>query len=357
MQVFQAWLFHFTVAVSNNWHFFTLVSLVFYGIFQYMLDYSINYDRKSLTNSMATYAIVAGNTFTIIMLSGFIIVVYSILIKKEIIYGFVVALFLGVLQGLLYLFVNTFRFEARKVFPQHFVLPVIKASILVVILCSWVLFGEFASVTSAKLVSFCLIGLSIYLFKEFETRGNAKVVSKNPPQSKPNGLKIPDNPKMSPGGKYQPKYFKGLMYLILATIASAAIALLAKYAVGPLDVNIYLFMFFSNFFCCGGAFYLIYSEKKTNPPERTYNINQAELQPDMIRVFKRGLLLGALNFISYASLLKALSLGDASVIIPMYSLYILMPVFLTIITQKEKLTEKTTVAVVLSILAIVMLKD
>ena len=69
-----------------------------------------------------------------------------------------------------------------------------------------------------------------------------------------------------------------------------------------------------------------------------------------------GLALGVLNLLAYGALLKALSLGNASVVIPIHSLYLVIPILLLAVVDGEKLTEKTTVAIILSVIAIMFLR-
>ena len=101
------------------------------------------------------------------MLCG-VSLLYTVWTEVDFVPGVAEAAFLGLLQGLLFLCVNMFRFRARDVFPQHIVLPITKASILLVIVSSWLLFDELRGVTTAQLGGFILIGLSIYLFRKGE---------------------------------------------------------------------------------------------------------------------------------------------------------------------------------------------
>lgn len=396
MEIIKALYTLFIFTLWENWYYLALISLLSYGIFQYLLDYYVNYNRKSLTSSIATSAIIAGNTFTIVIISSLILAYH--IIEKQIIFGLHIALLLGFIQGILFLLVNTFKFESRKVFPQHVVLPIMKGNILIVIIFSWFFLGEFASVTPSNFVGFFLIGFSIYLFKDFgKNNETSEKLERFPDEVKyPEDLNIKiryDNCKqlliyagimseeeknkllsLSTDDPYKKAiealfsrfrnnnarqtidknstaFSKCVIFLILATIISASISLLAKYAADPFNLNIFLFMLFSNFFSCFVALYVIYSGKNKSAVNKQTNLN-----PDIIRAFKKGLWLGLLNFASYACLLKALSQDDASVIIPIFSLYIVIPILLSTIFQSVKLTEKATVAVVLSILAIIILK-
>jgi len=255
----HAWLFYLNNIVINNWYLFTLSALVLYGVYQYLLDYSVNSNQTALPLSIATPVLVGGCCLTISVVSGLYLFYKSI--TGEILVGLFHAVLLGGLQGVLFLFVNIFRFESRKAFPNHVVLPVTRGSVLIVILASWFLFDELAKVTASKLVGFVLIGLAIYLFKEFDAKGSlvgdAESVHLQQNAGNENAQTVDAR-------------VKAAIYLVLATVVSAATALLSKYAVGPRNLNIWLFMFFSNYFSCIAAIFLIHQQKKNGKKKRSF---------------------------------------------------------------------------------------
>ncbi len=93
------------------------------------------------------------------------------------------------------------------------------------------------------------------------------------------------------------------------------------------------------------------SKVKADPADRKLLTRDAA-----VHLFKRGMVLGLFNLLAFASLLKALSMADASIVIPIYSMYVIIPVLLTTLINGEVLTPKTTVAVVLSVAAIVIMQ-
>ena len=123
MEELYAWLFYLNTAVVNDWYLFTLLALAIYGLYQYLLDYSIDSGSKTLPRSIVTLVLIGGGSLTIIFLSGLYLVVVSLLYERMIT-GIGLAVLLGLLQGLLFLFLHIFRSEARKVFPNHVVLGV-----------------------------------------------------------------------------------------------------------------------------------------------------------------------------------------------------------------------------------------
>ena len=75
---------------------------------------------------------------------------------------------------------------------------------------------------------------------------------------------------------------------------------------------------------------------------------------------KKGLLLGIgaglCNFIGYMMVLKAFSTGQLSVIHPIFSLSILIPIVLSILFLKEKLTPRRGAAILFALLAVISMK-
>ena len=147
------------------------------------------------------------------------------------------------------------------------------------------------------------------------------------------------------------------IYLALATIISAAIALLAKYAVGPSNLDIFLFIFLCNYIICFAAFYLFRrGMKRTDWPQLAEGGGALAIGKEVRKNLLRGVWLGVFNLVAFACLLNALSLSDASVIIPIYSLYIVIPVLFAAVFQGEVLTPKTTVGTILSVAAVIILE-
>ena len=66
--------------------------------------------------------------------------------------------------------------------------------------------------------------------------------------------------------------------------------------------------------------------------------------------------LGFLNAGAFFFLLHALSIGSASVVIPLHSLYIVIPALLAALLRGDTLSEQATVGIVLSITSLMLLK-
>lgn len=332
MEILKAWWFHLQTTGENTWYFYVICGLLLYGVYQYLFDNLVTKRRCAMPRSVAAHAGVAASTFAIALPTGLI------LVWRMVSGGHVVdpmlALFLGLLQGTLFLLLNITRVKARTCFAQHTVLSVTKANVLIVILVSWLLFHEdwFAP---NRLAGFLLIGLSIYLFWRAEgTRQRLGSTDLSPSSA-----------------NHDPNRPTALSFLLLATVVSASIALLAKYAVGPRKLDVVTFMFFSNAFSCFVAFFLFIQNR--------WSISRDSKTPKLAAVrpvFIRGALIGILNLFAYAALLQALSMADASVVIPMYSLYLIVPVLLATVFDGVRMSELTSMAILLSLLAMAILR-
>ncbi len=335
MDDIKAWYFYLESSLSHDWRIFVLVALFSYGVYQYILDRSISEKSKIAGRPLVVNLMMAGGSLTVAILSGFYLIILCLgnVPIINIWYG----ILLGALQGALFYFTNRFRFESRQYFTNNVVLPATKLSILIVVVMSWVFFDE-KTITGANLVGFVLIGMAIYLFKEFESAD--------------------DGPSYEPDEISETLKIKATLYLILATISSAAIALLSKYAVGPTKINIGLFIFISNYSLVVVSFILLYPQlKRYLAQDETKEASSDICIGTWVRsTFLEGMSLGILNLVAFSSLLYALSLNDASIVIPIYSLYIVIPVVFAAIFKGDELTPKTTVAVVLSIAAVIILQ-
>ncbi len=329
---FVAW-FHFVRSTGeDSWYFYTLTAMLVYGVYQYWFDHSVTTHRKETPLSVIADVTVAGATMSVTLLSAAYLS-YLILIKGEWILDLSLAVFLGMLQGILFLLLNVFRLRARSHYPQHVVLPVTKSSILLVILVSWFLFGELESLTESRLAGFVLIGLSLLLISGGKKGGSTL--------------------KADASGKPTVTMAAPWVNLMMAILISAAIALLTKYAVGPSNLNIAQFIFFSNFFTCIVALGMTWQGLRGRKDQSKKN---PELIRDVRKSFGTGLRLGVVNLVAYGALLADLSVADASVVIPIHSLYIIVPILLAAIVDGEKLTDQVTTGVVLSVIAFMVLK-
>ncbi len=358
----------------GDWYFLTIVAMLTYGLYHFASDRYVSgfinkHDSDDL-RPLAINVILAGNSITVALIS-FMLLTFDFNLHPEIVaYGIehgsclnpgewpkinwrfigdafarflygrdgivyvnpteqskvAIGIFVAFLQGFLFFRAHQFRFNARKVFKQAVVLPVIKSSNLIVILVSWWLLNE--EITQVSLAGFLIIGISIYMLRDFDREKDDK-------SKKSSDL----------------EWVMAALQLTLAMAISAATALLSKFVVSSLQIDIWLFICISNLISIFFATLLIQRELK--------KLSQSSLLEIVgnhgYKLLHRGIKVGLLNFIAFASLLQALVHGNASIVLPIYSLYTIVPILLSVIILNQKLTEKTTVGVILSIIAITIL--
>jgi uncharacterized membrane protein len=344
-EAIRAFAYHTWISVEGDWFFSTLIALVLYGAYQYLLDLSVTRKGMALLRGVATHAAVAGGSLSISAATAFWLLLG--LLRRQApaeerlglaTIGY--AVFLGIFQGLLFLFVNLFRAEARRSFSQQVVLSAGRLNTVLVILCSWFLFGELDAVQDSTILGFGLVAMSVWLLREggVDAGGSGGAPADEAETAKPVD-------------------FRSTSGLVLSVVVSAGILVLAKYAVGPSRIDIALFMFFSNTATFLGAFLFMALEVR----RAARSESGPGLSPESGRIiwdqFRRGCALGLVNLIGYACLLRALSVGDASIVIPIHSLYIVIPAGLAAVAQGRKLSERSTLGVIVSLLAVVALRE
>ena len=135
---------------------------------------------------------------------------------------------------------------------------------------------------------------------------------------------------------------KGYEFLIISFVATVISSFVSK--IGAVSFDKLLFIFIS--YLIGSAFTLIgHSKTMKNPDRKVKNIS-----------IKFGVIVGAVNFISYFTLLSALSAGPGSIIYPLIGFNIALIVIFSIIFFKERLNWKGVLGFILALISIWLLK-
>lgn len=330
-----------------NWQLFTLIALLVYGYFQYSMDASLSAFRKELgfqkdevaTRSIINYMMCGSSAMVAILCGTYSLYQFEFGDRAIQIYSLLIeALIFGLLQGILFFLVQYSRFMARSGgYSREFVHSASRLNIFIVLLFGFFVLGE-ADEIKDSMVQLVLIAISIYLLSgKGVSIIKTDVTSRNNNQGEMGYHEknvIGNTPLSLP------------MYLMIAIVASACIQILSKYAVGTTNIDIVFFIFVSNVFTLIGAMVICYKTKIDLG--ENYNV----LSNSFIKYYKKGMVLGVVNLIAFLSLLMALSMKGAGVVIPLYSLYILVPILFNTLIDGHKLTERVTLASMLSILAI-----
>ncbi|MBG7602351.1 MAG: DMT family transporter [Gammaproteobacteria bacterium] len=140
-------------------------------------------------------------------------------------------------------------------------------------------------------------------------------------------------------------YSRGIAFALLATFTSIGATLAPKYVIEfQQEMNIFVFILISNLFTT-----LLSSIR--------FSYRREAPMPDAKkRGAITGIWLGITSFAGFAAFLKAIHLGPLSIVAAVSSLYILIPIVLSVILHKESWRARSQVALFLSLLGIVLCK-
>lgn len=220
------------------------------------------------------------------------------------------------IQGVLYFLTTAMRLEALHTkIPAYVVFPIVKSSVVFIVIMAAFLFDEWASLREPKQAGGIILAVTaMYLLLEW--RRNIRS-----------------------GG-----FDKGISYAVLAMLASGGAALLAKYtfvAIG--EVSIFAFILISN--ATNLLLAGLMSRRSASPVSRqSYAIG-----------VRSGVMMGLAGFGGLAAFLQAIQYGNLSVVASINALTILIPVLLSAWLYSERLTARKLVAVLFSIIALVLM--
>lgn len=228
---------------------------------------------------------------------------------------FITALIAAV-QGVLFFLATAMRLEALRCgAPAHIVFPIVKSSVIFIIVLSAFLFDEWASLKEPRrLAGVSLAVIATFILLEWRRDGDGK------------GLN------------------RGIGFALLAMLAGGGASLMAKYLfVSDAEVSIFLFMLLSNLTTLVLAIGVALSAKGTDS-RSSYDLS-----------IGWGIAMGLLSFGGFASFLQAIRLGDLSAVASINAMAIIIPVLLSSYLYRERLTLRKEVAVFLSIIALALI--
>jgi drug/metabolite transporter (DMT)-like permease len=141
----------------------------------------------------------------------------------------------------------------------------------------------------------------------------------------------------------------GLQILILASITAAISTGLSKYGTGITN-NLWLFLFISEVFTVGSAFLLLLQKHRT----ATFTFFKTESSPAALWLV---LVMGVTQSLGFMTIMFAFASGGTlAIVYTISSLYILVPIILSILVYKEHWNVRKAVALALSIAALALLR-
>jgi len=291
----------------SPWLAWALASTLFYGINAFLLHRLIRQQGDALTALVVSPAVVTLIAAVMLSMSAIPEISDSL---------WLLALFAILQGGLFYLTIESRSYAMALGLPSTILYPIIKSGTLFVIVISAFLFDELQLLLQPRrLAGILLIMLSVVLLLQW-TKNN-----------------------VSSG------YSRGIAFALLATFTSIGATLAPKYVIEfQQEMNIFVFILISNLFTT-----LLSSIR--------FSYRREAPMPDAKkRGAITGIWLGITSFAGFAAFLKAIHLGPLSIVAAVSSLYILIPIVLSVILHKEPWRARSQVALFLSLLGIVLCK-
>ena len=283
-----------------NWYILTIIALFSYG-FQYFL---YNVSAKKKCNSAWTSFAFMG---TVAILSFIFF-----LVSNQKILNIAVFVWLVILSSVTYLAFTISRMETFKNIPVSVASPIIKMSIVLVMIFSLTYFKE-------QLSLYQIIGAIFAIIVIF-------VLTKQKEEEK---IRHPN--------------FKLGIILAMVTLIIGAISTIIVKFVTVFDINFLGFMLFSYILNALLSLVLIkrfQTEKEDSSPRNAVRI---------------GISIGLVNFIGFYAFMTAVSLGPLSLISPICGMSFVVTIVLSVFIYKEKLNLKRILGIILAVLAVILM--
>lgn len=284
----------------DNWYIFALAALVLFGIQRFLYKVSA---EENCNTAVTTFAFMG----TVTCLSTLVFFALG----KEI-ENIPWLVFIALVNSLSFFAGTVLTIESLKHIPASVAMPLIRLNIILVVLYGVVFFGDQPSPWQGAGI---VTALAVIM-----------ILARSP----------------SPAGKSKGTVLRGVLYATAALFAGAVAAVSSAHA--ALTVNKPAFMALSYFL---GTLFAIALHSRRGPAERGATTKKALLI---------GLAIGIVNFAGFYSLLQALACGPLSIIIPFTGLYFVVVVLLSVIVYGEKVDAARGFALVLTILAVVMMR-
>lgn len=280
-----------------DWFALSLIAMVLYGIQNFI--YKIVAEKN-----LNTGLVLMTGFATAGMLSG--ILLYLNFVPLTGIHIFVFA----AIQASFYLMSRYVKIESFKYLPTVVALPISRTHFAITALLGIIILKEQYTLST-------ILGISLFLIVVLILSGsNAKK------------------------GITAPNFRAGFALAVATAIFTTVSELMVKIA--ATQYNVLLFMFLS-------YVWLIL-------PSHLLNLRQGSNKRNKKPCVVYGFFIGLFNFASFFTVMSALKTGPASVIFPVIGLNMLVTVFLAVIVYHEKITSRGLMALILSVIAIILLR-
>lgn len=282
------------------WFVYTLAATLLYGVMYYVQKLGANegYSSAWIVNiSAVTVAVLA-------IVSSVLYGRFSADIERT--------LFYAVINGTFFMLGSLIRFRALKLLPSAIVFPLAKINVVFIALSGVVIFGE--TLNTSQYLAILFFFAVVWLLS---SQGRMDRIQ---------------------------NLLLGVVFTVVAGLCTAVSVTTGKFAAetpGLLKIN-YMAVSYSLV-----ALFTWLLGRTRAPQQNGWKI------PKAVRI---GVIAGVCNFAGYFMMLLAFSTGNLSVIHPIFSLAIVVPVVLAVVLHGEKMTPRKGGALLLALLAITLMK-
>jgi drug/metabolite transporter (DMT)-like permease len=284
-----------------DWYVYSIIAFFLYGINNFL--YKVSAEKKCNTALTTFY----------FMLTVTILSAISFFVMNEKIVNWYLLLVLAFFNAITFFTLTVTKIESLKHIPTSIAYPILRLNVVFVVIFSIIYFKDKLSIFQV-----CGIILSIFVFFVLTQNNGTNSNKKN-------------------------KNFKlGVILILISLIASAFCSVLIKFA--AVSVNRMGFIFIAYIMNTFLAFFF----------RNKFQTKTADKKHKNAIII--GFFMGIFNFIGFNILLKALSIGPLSLIASINAMSFVMVIILSVIIYKEKITKRNLFGILLSIVAVILLR-
>jgi len=284
------------------WLTYSLFATLFYGMLNFL--YKVAAEKKYLNQA-------------VILISASSVVISAavvLLIKRTGFSEFIPALPYALANGTLFAIGALSKFKALTLAPASVVFPVNKSNVLFVIIIGILFFDESPKINQWAGIGTSILVLILISSEQFKISGSHTL--------------------------------KGIFFAVFAALCTSFSMTAGKLASVNVDRNSYILLSYTIVALISLFGYLRRTKKEEEPG--TFK------KPGILLI---GSIIGVLNFAGYGLVLKAFAAGSMSLVQPIFTLSILIPIFLSAAIYKEKLTLIRILSIGLSLAAVILIKN
>ena len=290
------------------WFIYAISSAVFAGLYTFFQKMAVEQGHSTLLVNMWSTVVSSVMAFTVSWIfSGF-----DGLWK--------IGLLLGFLSGITHIIGSIFRMDALKYIDTAILFPLYKtAGPIFTLVIGMTIFAE--KFTVAEWIGI-MLGITVPL------------------------LLLHKSEKLR-----QKHLWKGIVFLLIASFFTAVAAGISKYGSGVFE-TVFLFVAVSHAFGSISG-WCIYELQKKNTQRNGKLFKYRYIDKDMLKI---SFLAGITQFGGFSAMMLAFVDGSLGVVYAIQSLYILIPIILSIVIYKEHWNVRKIIAIILSIAALAFLR-